>query len=181
MSRILTSIHGRKLGLSNQNGLVITGNAISTTNKARGKQYEIGNFRVVEVTSAQLLALNATPQTIVDAPGAGYVVMPRSFMIHKPAGTAYAGIAANEDLVFKYTNASGAEISGRIASAGFLDQATAQSRAVGLEGSTGTATGDFTPVANAAVVIHLLTGEITTGTSPLYVHVLYDVLPLLTS
>ena len=32
---------------------------------------------------------------------------------------------------------------------------------------------DLTPVANAALVLHMLTGEITTGNSPLYARVFY--------
>lgn len=130
-----------------------------------------------QVTTGQLLALNATPQTIIAAPGAGLAIIPRYMVIAKPAGTAYAGIAAGEDLVLKYTDASGAQCSGVIEATGFLDQATAQVRYVGMPGATGSTAGDVAPVANAAVVLHLLTGEIITGTSALNVRVVYDVVP----
>lgn len=128
------------------------------------------------VTSAQLLALFATPQTIVPAQGAGVAVIPHRVAIHKPAGTAYGGIAAGEDLVLKYTNASGAQCSSVIETTGFLDQTTAQTRYAGMPASTGSTAGDVAPVANAAVVLHLLVGEITTGDSPLHVEVLWDVI-----
>ncbi|MDP3417859.1 hypothetical protein [Falsiroseomonas sp.] len=126
---------------------------------------------LVTVTSTQLLALFATPQTIVPAPGAGRALVFEGAVLHKPAGTAYAGIAAGEDLSFKYTDASGAAVAGA-ETTGFLDQATAQTRyarpATAASGVT-----DITPVANAPLVLHLLTGEITTGNSPLVVEVFY--------
>ena len=48
----------------------------------------------VTITSAQLLALNASPITLVSAPGAGKALIFEGLLIQKPAGTAYAGIAA---------------------------------------------------------------------------------------
>lgn len=140
--------------------------------------YILGERRgvaTVKVTSAQLLALNATPQTIVPALGAGLAACVRRVVLYKPAGTAYAGIAAGEDLVLKYTNGSGAQCSSVIETTGFLDQTTAQTRVATSPASTGSTAGDVTPVANAAIVLHLLSGEITTGDSDLYVRVHYDV------
>lgn len=165
---MLTSLHGRKFGIGTRGGLVFTHNS--------GAQSLLGVYRTVAITSAQLLALNATPQPILPAFGAGIAAIPLRMALYKPAGTAYAGIAAGEDLVLKYTNGSGAQCSGVVETTGFLDQATAQTRMVGLPGSTGTTAGDYAPVANAAVVLHLLSGEITTGDSALYVRVWYDVL-----
>ena len=49
------------------------------------------------------------------------------FGIRLDAGTAYAGIAAGEDLSVKYTDESGAEVA-QCESTGFLDQATRQIR-----------------------------------------------------
>lgn len=130
------------------------------------------------ITAAQMLALNATPVELVAAPAAGLAHVVRRVRLHKPAGTAYATVAAGEDLVVKYTNGSGAQASGVIETTGFLDQATAQFRIVGFPGSTGSTAGDVTPVSAAALVMHLLVGEITTGDSPLYVLVDYDTVQL---
>lgn len=130
------------------------------------------------ITSAQLLALNATPQQVVAAPGAGKAIIVVGAVLHKPAGTAYAGIAIGEDLAFKYTDGAGLEVAVS-ETTGFLDQATAQTRYTHLRTAAnvaGTAS-DFTPVANAKIVLQLLVGEITTGTSPLYVRVFYRVVP----
>lgn len=129
------------------------------------------------VSSAELLALNATAKTILAAPSSGFAAVPVRAVIYKPAGVAYAGIAAGEDLVFKYTDKNGAQCTGVIETTGFLDQATAQTRVVGFPGSTGSTAGDVTPAAAAAICLHLLTGEITTGDQPLYVTLFYVLVP----
>lgn len=168
LNKILTSLHGRKLGLGHKGNLI--------ENRANGAQH--GGEVVKTVTSAQVLALNATPVSLVTAPAAGYALVVKRVTIHKPAGTAYAGIAAGEDLTVKYTDASGALACAQIEATGFLDQATAQTRVVGFPGATGTTSGDVNPVSAAALVLHLLVGEITTGNSPLYVRVEYDTIQL---
>ncbi len=121
------------------------------------------------ITSAQLLALNATPQEIVAAPGAGKMLEFVSMAVHKPAGTAYAGVAGGEDLAVKYTNGSGAQVNTSLETTGFVDQTTAQTRI------TRAIVTEYTPVENAALVLQLLSGEITTGDSPLYLTVRYRV------
>lgn len=132
-----------------------------------------------QITSAQVLALNATPITVVAAPkNTSLAIVVNKIVVYKPAGTAYAGIAAGEDLVFKYTNGSGALAAGQIETTGFLDQTTAETRVVGFPGATGTTSGDVEPVAGAALVAHLLVGEITTGDSVLEVVTYYDLINL---
>lgn len=132
--------------------------------------------RDVLVSSAELLALNATPKTIVPAPGANFGLVFEGATIHKPAGTAYAGIAAGEDLSVKYSNAAGAEV-GEAEATGFLDQATAQTRHIRPHTAASLAS-DKTPVANAPLVLHMLAGEITTGDSALHVRVWYRIVPM---
>jgi hypothetical protein len=161
---ILTSLHGRKIGLDHNGGLVLDGNGISLNNQ----NIAINKVATVTITSPQLLALNATPKTLVAAPGSGLINVFRGLTLHKPAGTAYGGIASGEDLVVKYTNGSGVEVSAQIETTGFLDQTTLQQRFVGLPASAVT----LTP--NAALVLHLLVGEITTGDTPLYAKIIYD-------
>jgi len=145
-------------------------------NLKNGEQSILSLSKTTTITSTQVLALNATPQTVIAAPGAGLAILPRLVVIYKIAATAYAGIAAGENLVLKFTDASGAQCSSVINSTGFLDQATAQIRYAGPPGSTGTTVGDVTPVANSPVVLHLLVGEITTGTAPLRMRVYYDLI-----
>ena len=112
------------------------------------------------------------------APIAGYANLVNRIAIYKAAGVAYAGIAAGEDLVAKYTDGSGAQVSSVIETTGFLDQATAQTRYAGPPGSTSTTAADVKPVAAAAIVLHLLSGEITTGNQDLIVWTWYDTVPL---
>lgn len=125
-------------------------------------------YKKVVVTSAQLLALFTTPVTLVPAPTGDRALVLDRILIVKPAGTAYAGIASGEDLVVKYTDASGAEVSVDIETEGFLDQTTIQRR----QGMPDAANQVLTK--NAALVLHLLTGNITTGNSPLICHVWYS-------
>lgn len=125
--------------------------------------------RKVILTSAELLALFTTPKTIIEAQGEDTLIEFDSAVVHKPAGTAYSGIAAGEDLAFKYTNASGAQVNTTLETTGFLDQATAQTRI------TRQIATEYTPVVNSPLVLHMLTGDITTGTSPLVITVFYKV------
>lgn len=132
----------------------------------------------VTITSAELLALFATPKTLVAAPGAGKAIIFLGAVLTKAAGTAYAGIAATEEIGFNYTNAAGLQ-AGLCEATGFLDQATAQVRYVNPKtGAIAAATvSDITPVANAALVAALVVGEIITGDSDLKVRVFYRVIP----
>lgn len=170
---IQTSLHGRRLGLSARNEMV-------HNNLPQNTQIVRGSYKTT-ITSAQLLALNATPITVVPARGAGLITMVERWGAYKAAGTAYAAIAAGEDLVLKYTDGSGAVAATPIETTGFLDQAGAHCR-----WANGTATGDgATPTtgaigqsaANAAIVAQLLVGEITTGTSDLIIIVHYVLVP----
>jgi hypothetical protein len=129
----------------------------------------------VTITSAQLLALNATPRALVAAPGAGFFNVFERAILHKPAGTAYAGIAAGEDLSIKYTDGAGLEVS-QIETTGFLDQTTAQTRFARAHAAA-SANNSITPVENAALVLQLLVGEITTGDSNLLLRVYFRVVP----
>jgi hypothetical protein len=164
-----TSVRGRKVSLTRRGGLVVT--------RGDGLQSTVGECVTVQVPTASVLALFATPYTLIAAQGAGLAIIPTRYAIHKPAGTAYGGIAVGEDLVLKYTNAAGAQCMSVIETTGFLDQATAQTRYAFPIGSSGATAGDVNPVANAALVLHLLTAEIITGTSDLYVRVWYDIMP----
>lgn len=119
------------------------------------------------ITSAELLALHNTPQTVIPNPGPSRMVVIDGVLAYKPAGTAYGGIASSEDLDFRYINASGALIA-QVETTGFLDQA-----GVELRWATGP-TGTIEP--RRGVVVVSLSGAITTGTSPLHLRCYYRVL-----
>lgn len=172
---IQSSIYGNQVGLDHNGQLVgnVHAHLLGYTDEVL---YNPVGLTKTTVTSAQLLALFATPQTVVAAAPTGFVNVFVGAAIYKPAGTAYAGIAAGEDLVFKATDAAGQQISSVVETTGFLDQATAQLRWVGPPGAVTTTAADVTPL-NAAIVLHLLTAEIITGTSDLIVWTYFRRLP----
>jgi len=136
----------------------------------------VSHFVDKTITTAEILALRATPITVVAAPGANKaLVMTRAMIFYDFNAAAYAGIAAGENLAFRYTDGSGAIIS-EIETVGFLDSGSDQLRLAMPSGDTANAVDTITPVANAVIVINLLVGEIITGDSPLFIRFFYNVI-----
>lgn len=127
----------------------------------------------VTVSSAELLALNATPKTLIAAPGSGkaLILVAAEFWLDYESA-AYAGIASGEDLTLRYTDGSGALLA-TVETTGFLDATADAFRYVAP-----TTTAAYAPVAAAPLVLHLSTGEIATGDSPLKLRLLYRELTL---
>lgn len=147
----------------------------STYCQAVAEDTEAGSTvtEVITITTAQLLALFTTPISIVAAPAAGYAVVPVSAVLFLDyAGVAYDGIAGGEDLVFRYTDASGA-IAGTIEATGFLDASADAHRVVTFASLA-------VPTPAAALMLHMATGNIATGTSPLKLKLNYRRVKLLT-
>lgn len=127
-------------------------------------------YAEVTVSSAEILALNATPKTLVAAPGAGKVlefISATAILDYNSA--AYAGVGATEDLVIRFTGTSGAIVSTTLETTGFIDQTSDQIR------THKAITTDLVPVANSPLVLHLLNGEVTTGNSPIRYKVAYRI------
>lgn len=130
----------------------------------------------VTVTAAQLLALNATPIAMVAAPGAGlYIEFVSAHLLLDFNSKAHAAPAAGEDLIFSYTNGAGEEVS-RVESTSFLDAAADAHRIALAQSPAQDAATTIIPVANAALVLSLLSGELGgAGDSPLIVQVDYKI------
>mgnify|MGYP001766047956 CR=1 FL=1 len=127
----------------------------------------------VTVSSAELLALNASPKTLIAAPAAGKaLILVAAELWLDFATTKYDGIAAGEDLTIRYTDGSGALLA-TIETDPFLAAEADAFRYV-----EPTTTAAITPVAEAPLVLHLSTGEIATGDSPLKLRLLYRELTL---
>lgn len=122
----------------------------------------------VTISTAELLALNAAPKTLVAAPGSGkaLILVDVQLMLDYNSA-AYDGIAAGEDLEIRYTNGSG-QLVATVESTGFLDATADAYRHV-----YPTSTAAIVPAANAALVMDLASGEIATGNSPLKVRLRY--------
>jgi hypothetical protein len=132
---------------------------------------------VTTIATAAVLTLNATEVSILPAPGAGYVNVVEGVMLFLDYNSiAYSGVAAGEDLIISYTDASG-QIIATVETAAFMI-ATADdiAYAVPFDSTADVQSGLVVP--NAAVVISLLSAEIAAGNSPLLTKVFYRTLPI---
>ena len=122
----------------------------------------------VSVSSADILALNATPKTLVAAPGAGKVIVVRGITLKMvTTATAYANGGALE---FRYTDGSGAKVTADIAAAVVTAGAgTSYTSVAGV-------TTSLTNVANAAIVMDNATAAFITGTGTAVVTVDYEII-----
>ena len=150
----------------------------SESGKGTDAQVLVEGIQKTTITTAELLALFATPIEIAPAPEAGFANIFRRMGLFKAAGTAYAGIAAGENLVVGYTNAAGLVVSAEIETVGFLDQTSAQMRWVEKKAALTATVGEINPVAAAILVLKLEDAEITTGDSDLIIWCYYDVVPV---
>lgn len=127
----------------------------------------------ITIATGELLALNAAPKQLVAAPGAGMaVILVDAQLMLDYNSAAYDGIAAGEDLEIRYTDGSG-QLVATVETTGFLDAVADAYRHVYPASAAAT-----TPVANAALVMNLASGEIATGNSPLKVRVRYRTVAL---
>ena len=121
----------------------------------------------VTLTSAQILALNTTPITLVGAPGANkYISVDEIVGILDFGSAAYVGTNAVE---FRYTNGAGAKVTGDGANAWLNSASSAAVKTVAAA---------VTPVANAPVVASVPTANPTTGDGTITFDVLYRVVSL---
>ena len=170
-ANILTSLHGRAFGLGPKNELIVN-------DEDRGGRADaqalVWSIKRGQLTSAQILALNATPITLIAAPGAGKaIVVDHAEFFLDYNSTGYT-VGAGEDLVLRYTDGSGALVTLPVDGDDFLDltaDATAYAPGMVQADSQG-----FVLTANAAVVAHIQTGEITGGDSPINYAVYYRVI-----
>lgn len=126
----------------------------------------------VSLSSADILALRATPKTLVSAPGSGKVLeFVGAVLLLDATATAYVESSAN--LGIKYTDGSGFQVSEDIEATGFIDQTAdtmqhARPKADQVVAKTG--------CENQPLCLHNLgAGEYTTGTGVMRVMVAYRV------
>lgn len=133
------------------------------------------DLRVVEVTvsSAELLALRATPKTIVPAAGAGKMNVFQQAIVLADNGTAY--VVGTNDLAFRMASTTGDIVSQTIDTAGLLDSTSDICSFVGpIATDTKSPKAD---VENTPIVLHNTgAGELTTGTGVLRVKLWYSII-----
>lgn len=126
----------------------------------------------VAISSSDLLALRATPKTLVAAPGAGYLLEFLGGVLFLDAtATAYVESAAN--LLVKFTDGSGAAVSQVAEATGFIDQTadtmtTLEPKIDAIVAKTG--------CENKALVLHQNgAAEYTTGTGVMRAKIRYAI------
>lgn len=118
----------------------------------------------IVLTSAQVLALNSTPITLVPAPGAGkYISVDEVVATVNFNSVAYTGANAVE---VRYTDGSGSKVTGDLAAAWLNSASTAGVKSVAAA---------VTPLANAAVVAAVPSANPAAGNSTVKVSVLYRI------
>lgn len=126
----------------------------------------------VTVTSAQLLALRATPVTIVAAPGAGKMIVLLNALFIADNGTAY--VVGTNDMALRYASTTGDIVGQTVDTAGLLDSTSDIATQAGP-----IATDNKVPKAdceNQPLVLHNTgASEFTTGTGVLRVKCWYSI------
>lgn len=126
----------------------------------------------VTVTTGQILALNATPKTIIAAVSGSIHVIHRCVLVLNYNSAAYAN---NGILGLYETDASGVLLTGTVTLAEFLDNTADTIKE--LHPLAHSATTGLTRLDNKAVVLTMGTGETITGNSPVDVHCWYSTIP----
>jgi len=124
---------------------------------------------VVPLSSAQILALSATPVSLIAAPGSGKAIRVMDLALKfSPSGTAYANGGALE---FRYTDGSGTKVTADIAAAVVTAAGTTVSftNVAGIEAS-------LTLTANAPVIVTNATAPFITGTGTGVFYIAYRVI-----
>lgn len=121
----------------------------------------------VPLTAAQIIAMNATPVSLIATPGAGAAIIVDNITFKMvTTATAFTGGGALE---FRYTNASGAKVSADVAAA--VVTAGAGTSFTNVRGVTTS----LTAVADSAIVITNATAAFAAGTGTAVVVIQYHV------
>ena len=117
----------------------------------------------VEVSSAEILALNTTPKELVAAPGAGKVIVPMSMIsYYKYGSTAYL---TNLNLGIIHQGSSSDMLSISNALAGSVDL---------INGVSLSSVAEAIEVINTALNVRVRTGDPTAGDGTLDIHLWYS-------
>ncbi len=134
---------------------------------SKGIAKDIAQVATVTLTAAQVKALKTSPVTLLPAPGAGYYHSVDEIVATLNYGTTqFTGTNAVE---FRYTDGSGAKVTGDAAYAWLNGSANAAVKVIGAA---------VTPVANAAVVAAVPSADPGAGDSTVTLSILYRTVKL---
>ena len=139
---------------------------IPTNGIIEKKQQELLVLKRFTLTSVQILALNGTPVTLIEAFLNSIIIIEGITARLNFNSTAYTGANALE---FRYTDASGAKVTADLSSAFLNSAATAYASVTGIEAQ-------ITPVLNAPIIIVVPTANPATGNSTLDLFIRYRVI-----
>lgn len=132
------------------------------------------------ITTGELLAMNATPQVVIAAPGAGKMVVVDEVELFLDYNSAAYDAAAGEDLVLRCTTTT-ATVFATWDDADTIIEGSADTRRLYKCGETSyPATFDPLTADNESVEFAILSGEWATGDSPLLYRVKYRIIDLIT-
>jgi len=155
------------------NSVVIpAGNMV--TNSDYKTELDIPLRKTVDITTAELLALNTTPKVLITTPGAGYAIVVENVYCSLDYNS--AAYATNTDLEIRYDGAAagdwtGAEVTMDSLDAILLLTADAIYRTPWLGSSADTAV-----TINKGVTAIMGTGDPITGDSPIQITVIYRII-----
>lgn len=134
------------------------------------------------ISSAEILALNATPKELIAAPGAGKLIVIDEVELFLDYGSAQYAAGAGEDLTIQYATSDTAIVSVDNDSEGFLLAAASANRLVKpslYSGDGSAALFDPDDGDNEAIEAQILVGEWITGDSDIKYSIKYHVVTLL--
>lgn len=117
------------------------------------------------IGSAAVLTANASPVTIVSAPGSGYAILPIAFYVFLD----YNSAAYATNTTFRF------EINSRAVTASNTGLLPATADRYGIMYPIDLDAGD---IGNSALTFEVQTGDPTAGNSPIYVTTVYRIVPL---
>ena len=136
-------------------------------NKIRSDQADrtkgISQIKRFTLSSAQILALNSTPVTIIPTFSQSIIIVEAITARLNFNTTAYTG---SNNLEFRYTDASGTKVTADLTSAFLNSGSTAYASVLGVEAQ-------FTPVINTPIVVRVPTTNPATGNSTLNLLIKY--------